>query len=93
MFDLVNFVKALCKRTGPEVGPGRYLAEKNKTITSSVNRSHHAVNIPLMGKPYPKETTYGGFKNLILYDPTFASEKHKRENRNLVAQKMIKEKT
>jgi hypothetical protein len=71
------------KRTGDYVGPGKYVPDNNQTIVANVNRSHHAVNMPVMGRPFPKETTIQTYGNLNLYDPTFSSEKYKKENRTL----------
>lgn len=51
-------VQLMQKRTGIELGPGKYEpADRVQTISSTVNQSHHVTSIPIMGLPYPKETT------------------------------------
>jgi hypothetical protein len=57
--------------------------QTNRTIVATVHNSHHSVTIPTMGRPWPKETTVQAFGNLICYDPTFASEKFKRDSRHI----------
>jgi hypothetical protein len=79
----------LQRRTGEHIGPGKYIADNIKTIYSAVNKSHHAVNIPTMGRPWPKETTVQGYGDLCIYDPTYASEKYKKDNRDLKQQKIL----
>jgi hypothetical protein len=70
------------KRTGVNLGPGKYEpADRIQTISSSVNQSHHVTAIPIMGVPYPKETTVQAFGDLHMYDPTYATEKFKKDNR------------